>query len=81
MRSDEAAGERALGFADEPAEALTLLGRADAARNADVIDRRHVNQEAARERDVASDARALFAQRLLGDLHQDFLAGLDASRK
>ena len=53
-----------------------VFRRADAARNADVIHRGHVHQEAAGQRDVAGDARALLAQRFLGDLHDDFLARL-----
>ena len=73
---DEAAGEGALGFGDQVAQARALLGRGDAARDADVVDRGHVDQEAAGQGDVAGDARALFAQRLLGDLDDDFLAGL-----
>src|SRR6266849_6470305 len=40
------------------------------------MDRGHVDQETARQSDVAGDARALFAERLLGDLDDDVLAGL-----
>ncbi len=47
---DEPAGEGALRFGDQTAQARALLGRVDAARDADVIDRGHVNQEAARAR-------------------------------
>src|SRR5580692_8923251 len=39
------------------------------------MNRRHIDQEAAGERDVAGDARALFAERFLGDLDDDILAG------
>ena len=73
---DESAGEGAFGFGDHMAQARTFLGRVDAPRDADVIDRGHVDQKTARQGHVAGDARALFAQRLLGDLHDDFLAGL-----
>ena len=38
------------------------------ARHPDVIDRRHVHQESARQCDVTRDARALLAEWLLGDL-------------
>ena len=48
----------------------------DLARDADVVDGRHVDQEAAGQRDVRGDARALLAQRLLGDLNDDLLAFL-----
>ena len=48
----------------------------DLARNAQVIDARHVDHVASRQRDVRSDARALLAQRLFGNLNDDFLAGL-----
>src|SRR5713226_5565196 len=40
------------------------------------MNRGHVDQEAAGQRDVAGDARALFAERLLGNLDDDVLAGL-----
>ena len=39
------------------------------------MDCRHIDQEAARQSDVAGDARALFAERFLGDLDDDVLAG------
>src|SRR6266436_8290072 len=45
-----------------------------------MVDRRHVHQEAAGQRHVASDARAFFAERLLGDLDDDVLAGLQHFR-
>ena len=48
--------------------------RRDLARHADVIDRRHEHEEAARERDVRGEPRALGAERLLRDLHEDLLA-------
>src|ERR1700677_4239813 len=56
------------------AQAGTLFGGRDFARDAGVVERGHVNQEAAGKSDVARDARAFFAQRLLGDLDDDFLA-------
>src|SRR5581483_2223429 len=42
-----------------------------------MVDRRHIHQEAPGQGHVAGDARALFAERLLGDLHHDVLAGLE----
>ncbi|MGH7748811.1 MAG: hypothetical protein ACREQ5_29220, partial [Candidatus Dormibacteria bacterium] len=40
-----------------------------------VMNRRHVNEEAARKSDVACDARAFLAERLFGDLDDDVLTG------
>jgi hypothetical protein len=39
------------------------------------MDRRHVDEEAAGQRDVAGDAGALLAERFLGDLDDDVLTG------
>ncbi len=39
-------------------------------------NRRHENQKAPRQRDVAGDARALLGDGLLGNLHQDLLPRL-----
>src|SRR6185369_7552804 len=44
------------------------------ARNADVFDRRHVNQKPARQRDVRRNARAFFSDWLFRDLDQNLLA-------
>ena len=57
-----------------------LFGGSNLARNAGVIERRHVHQVAARQRDVAGDARAFLAERFLGDLHDNFLALLEHVR-
>ena len=62
---------------DGLAQARALLVRADALRDADVIDRRQVHDVAARQRDVARAARALGADRILGDLDDDLLALAD----
>ena len=64
-------GTLALQNALQP-QALFVAG--DLARDADVFERRHVDHEAAGQGDVRSDARALLAQRLLGDLNDDLLA-------
>ncbi len=53
-----------------------LLVAGDLARDAGVLERRHVDHVAARQRDVGSDARALGSERLLGDLDNDLLAFL-----
>src|SRR5215207_1010159 len=58
---------------DELAQALALGVGLDLARDADVLDGRHVDEEAARERDVRGDARALRGDGLLGDLDDDLL--------
>ena len=73
--NDEAAGISTASFADEPAKARAILRTRDFARHADVINRRHVYEKTAGKRDVAGDARALFAERLLGDLDDDVLTG------
>src|SRR5918998_940634 len=58
---------------DELAQALALLVALDLARDADVLDGRHVDEVAARQRDVRGDARALGGDGLLGDLDDDLL--------
>ncbi len=73
---DEAAGRLAL-FAEKnlfqaPAFAVGL----DLARDARVVHRRHEDKEAAGQRDVRGDARALLGDRLLGDLNENLLSGL-----
>src|ERR1019366_2460249 len=60
-----------------PFQAESLFVARNLARNTDVVHRGHVHQEAARQRDVRSDARTLLPQRLLGDLHDDFLPFLE----
>ena len=60
-----------------PRSRAALVARLDLARHADVIDRRHEDQEAARHRDVRGEARALGAERLLDDLDEDFLPFLE----
>ena len=68
---DESAGP-VLAFAvDDALQPLALFLGADLARDADVVHGRHVDQEAAGQRDMAGDARALLADGLLGDLDQD----------
>ena len=42
-----------------------------------VVHRRHEHQKASRQRDVTRDARALLADRLLGNLDQHFLSFLE----
>src|SRR2546429_2726350 len=71
--NDEAARESAARFADKTAETRTIFRAVNFPRNADVINRRHVDKEAARQSDVTGDARAFLAERFLGDLNDDFL--------
>lgn len=76
---DKAAGDGARGrhLLDGGAQALALGLVGDALADADVRGRRHVDDVAAGQRDVRGDARALGAQRVLGDLAQDVLALAD----
>src|ERR1700730_7602055 len=74
---DEATGITAPRLADEAAETRAIIGAGDFARNADVIDGRHVHQETSGQSDVTGDARALFAERLLGDLDDYILTSLE----
>src|SRR5258706_11161672 len=74
--NDEAAGISAASFADQTTQTRAIIGGRDFARYADVVDRGHVDQEATRQCHVAGDASAFFAERLLGDLDDDVLPGL-----
>ena len=78
--NDEAAGIAGAGFTDQPAKARTILRGDNLARYARVMNRGHVDQEAAGQRDMTGDPRALLAQRFLGDLDDDFLTGLEHFR-
>ena len=78
--NDEAARISAARFTDQTAQARAIFGGSDFAGNADVVNRWHVDQEAAGQRDVACDARAFLAEGLLGDLDDDVLAGLQHLR-
>src|SRR5579885_3105199 len=74
---DEAAGGNLLLADDclyELAKAHALLVGLDLARDADVFNRRHVNEEATGQRDVRGDARALLRDRFLRYLDDDLLA-------
>src|SRR5580704_12991903 len=72
--NDEASAGCALGVVDEMAEAGTIFGGRNFARDAGVVERWHIDEEAAGQSDVAGDTRALFAERLFGDLDDDFLS-------
>ena len=76
---DDAAGEavRLAELADDAAQPAALFARLDLARDADVIDRRHEDQEAPGHRDVRREAGALGAERLLDDLDENLLAFLE----
>src|SRR5579862_3799538 len=73
---DKSAGESSFCFGHDPTQAGTIFRRADAARYADVIHRGHINQVAAGQCNMAGDACALFAKRLLGNLNDDFFSSL-----
>src|SRR5437868_7202866 len=57
-------------------QAQALFFRRNLSRHAIMVHRRHINQKASRQRDMAGDARSLLADGFLGDLHQDFLSFL-----
>src|SRR5690606_22044892 len=59
---------------DDLAQAAPLAVGLDAPRHADARARRREHQVAPRDRDVRGDARALGADRLLGDLDHDLLS-------
>ena len=59
---------------DDLAQAVALVAVGDLARDAGVIDGRHVDEKAARQRDVGGDAGALGAERRFRDLNQDLVA-------
>src|SRR6201997_2189795 len=71
--NDESASTLTLGFVDEMAQAGAIFSGSDFARDAGVIERRHVDEIAAGKSDVTRDACAFFAERLFGDLDDDFL--------
>ena len=76
---DDAAGEAVLlaELADDAAQAAALVARLDLARDADVVDRRHEDQEPPGHRHVRGEPRALGAERLLDDLDDDLLPFLE----
>ena len=65
------------GGIDDVAQPAALLVGADALGDADLRDVRHEHRVATGQRQVARDARALERDRILGDLTQHVLAGLD----
>src|ERR1700739_2560648 len=58
--NDESASTLTLGFVDEMAQAGAIFSGSDFARDAGVIERRHVDEIAAGQGDVARDARPFF---------------------
>jgi hypothetical protein len=76
---DESAGGLAALVDENALEALALLVGGDLAADADVGDGGHEDQEAAGQRDVRGDARALLGDGLLGDLDENLLSGLSRS--
>jgi hypothetical protein len=71
---EPALGWPALG--DDVAQPLALLVGGDAARHADLVDRRHVDAVAAGQGQVAGDPGALLGDRILHHLAQHLVAGL-----
>src|ERR1700730_12955808 len=74
---DKAARIAAPRFADEATQTRAIISAGDFARDADVIDGRHVHEKTSGQSDVTSDARTLFAERLLGDLDDYILTSLE----
>src|SRR5262245_4105439 len=72
---DEAPGRARFGaqLVEGALQPQALFVSADLARDADVVDRRHVDYVTARQRHVRSDAGAFLADRLFGDLDDDLL--------
>ena len=65
-------------FADQDSlEPLALLVGVDLARNTNVVHRRHEDEEASWQGNVAGDTCTLAGNRLFGDLDQDFLPLLE----
>src|SRR5712691_862143 len=75
--NDEAARIGVAGFADKAAKPRTIFRGDNFARYPGVMDRGHVDEETAGKSNVAGDARTLLAERLLGDLDDDILTGLE----
>src|SRR5208283_576486 len=76
----EPAARAALRVVHQMTQPRAVFRRGDLARNPGVVERRHINEEASRQCDVAGDARALLAERLFRDLDDDFLALLEHVR-
>src|SRR5947209_6122675 len=64
---------RAVGL-QNPFQPQPFLIAGNFSRDADMVHRGHVDQKSAWQCNVRSNASALLAQRLLGDLHDDLLA-------
>src|SRR5262249_18238786 len=74
---DKAACRRILirmNFLNQLSQACALVIRINFARHSQMLNRWHINQKAAWERDVRRYARAFFSDWLLGNLNQNFLA-------
>ena len=78
--NDDSARQRAPVFKNDVPQAQALLFGRDLAGNADVMNRRHVDQVSSRQSDVRSDASAFVAQRLFGDLDKNLLTFLEQLR-
>src|SRR5882762_3587549 len=77
---DKSSGIAIARLADQTAKPRTVFCGDDLARDARVMDRGHIDQKPAWERDVAGDARAFLAERLLGNLDDHVLPGLQHFR-
>src|SRR5215469_2895847 len=77
---DESTRIAAACFTHQPPQPRTIFRAGNLPRNADVINRRHVHQEAPGQRHVARDSRTLLAQGFLRDLHHHVLPRLQHLR-
>src|SRR5215472_2626445 len=77
---DESTRIAAACFTHQPPQARTIFRAGNLPRNADVINRGHVHQEAPGQRYVACDSRTLLAQGFLRDLHHHVLPRLQHLR-
>src|SRR6516165_8953074 len=61
---------------EDPLQPLPLFIRCDLAADTDVRDRRHEDKEPPWQRNVTRNPSALLGDRLLGNLNENLLAGL-----
>src|SRR5438128_10728769 len=62
-----------MNFLDQFAQSHSLSIRIDFPRHSEVFDSWHVDQEAAGQSDMRSNARAFFRDRFFCNLHENFL--------
>ena len=80
MKPPDGMSSSAAQHLDQLPQTVSFAVRFDLSRNADVFDRRHVNEKTTRQRDVRSDAGALLGNRFLGDLDENLLSFIQQIR-